>query len=106
MTTPKDLFIFLVEDNADDEAMALRAIRRFDSQIVVTVFRDGREALDNILAANVALPALVLVDLKLPKVSGHEVIEGLRKDSRFDCIPVVAFTSSIESRDIERCYSL
>lgn len=105
--------ILLVEDNADDEALSLRALRSCRVEHAVVVARDGEQAL-KLLAdfegpgdANSGMqPALVLLDLKLPKLDGAEVLRSLRADTRTADIPVVILTSSDEEHDIERCYRL
>jgi two-component system, response regulator len=101
--------ILLVEDNADDEKLTLRAMRQSDTPNIVVVARDGAEALDYILKHALEsnrLPALILLDLKLPKVSGLEVLEKLRSDARTQTLPIVVLTSSDEERDIEQSYAL
>ncbi|CAN5533152.1 response regulator [soil metagenome] len=97
--------ILLVEDNADDEQLTLRAMRQSDVPNLIRVARDGAEALDRILNSD-PLPDLVLLDLKLPKLSGLEVLERLRKDERTKSLPVVILTSSDEERDILQSYDL
>ena len=105
--------ILLVEDNADDVELTLRAFRKSDLLNTVTVVRDGVEALDYLLAtgeyverdAN-ALPDLVLLDIKLPRVDGLQVLERLRANPRTRLLPVVVLTSSAEPRDLLTCYSL
>jgi CheY-like chemotaxis protein len=105
--------ILLVEDNADDVELTLRAFRKSDLLNTVTVVRDGVEALDYLLAtgeyserdANV-LPDLVLLDIKLPRVDGLQVLERLRANPRTRLLPVVVLTSSAEPRDLLTCYSL
>lgn len=98
--------ILLVEDNPDDVDLTLRALRKSDVRCRVDVVRDGEAALDYLLASGKPLPAFVLLDLKLPKVSGHEVLERLRRETRTRLLPVVVLTSSRERQDLERCYSL
>lgn len=105
--------ILLVEDNPDDEALTLRALRRNNILSKVIVARDGAEALDCLLGAcgggqqgSWLLPELVLLDLKLPKIDGLEVLRRLRSDARTGRIPVVILTSSNEERDIVRGYEL
>ncbi|MCO6411974.1 MAG: response regulator [Thiogranum sp.] len=105
--------ILLVEDNPDDEALTLRALKRNNILSEVIVARDGAEALDCLLGAcdrgqqgAGPLPELVLLDLKLPKIDGLEVLRRLRSDARTRRIPVVILTSSNEERDIVRGYEL
>ena len=97
--------IILVEDNPDDEELTIRALRRgnIDNQILVA--RNGEEALTMVLNAN-PLPTVVLLDLKLPKVDGLEVLRQLRANERTHTLPVVILTSSTEERDIIDSYSL
>lgn len=98
--------ILLVEDNADDEELTLRALARNNIGNKVVVVRDGQEALDWIEGTGAHashdpndVPALVLLDLKLPKVDGLEVLKRLRSNPRTRTIPVVILTSSKEDRD-------
>lgn len=104
--------ILLVEDNPDDEALTLRAVRKHMPYGIV-VARDGAEALDFLFGSGrfagrdlSIIPLLVLLDLKLPKVSGLEVLRRIREDARTKVIPVVVFTSSTEEQDILDSYSL
>ncbi len=104
-TEPKT--ILLVEDNADDEQLTLRAMRQSEVPNIIRVARDGAEALDHLIGAHSArLPDLVLLDLKLPKVSGLEVLQRIRNEERTKSLPVVVLTSSDEERDILESYSL
>jgi two-component system, response regulator len=104
--------ILLVEDNPDDEALTLRAVRKhMPYGIVVT--RDGAEALEFLFGTGryagrdlTLSPLLVLLDLKLPKVNGLEVLQRIRGDLRTRPIPVVIFTSSTEEQDILDSYRL
>lgn len=105
--------ILLVEDNADDVELTLRAFRKSDLVNNVTVVRDGVEALDYLLATGEYaernaddLPDLVLLDIKLPRVDGLQVLERLRSNPRTRLVPVVVLTSSIEPRDLLTCYTL
>lgn len=99
----------LVEDNPDDEALALRALRRNNIPNQVIVARDGVEALEVLLPGPGRevhdLPAVVLLDLKLPRIDGLEVLRRLRADERTRCLPVVILTSSKEEQDLIRGYS-
>lgn len=98
-------YILLVEDNADDEALALRALGRCSAAVRVEVARDGAEAVAHLFGPRDApLPEVVLLDLKLPKLSGLDVLRRLRADPRTRCIPVVVLTSSGEDRDIVESY--
>ena len=104
----REKIILLVEDNPDDEALTLRAFRKNNIDNPVVVVRDGAEALDYLFGrgqyADRELPALVLLDLKLPKVDGLEVLEQLRLDRRTKLLPVVVLTSSLEARDVAEAY--
>jgi len=94
--------ILLVEDNPDDEALTLRALRKNNILNAVTVARDGAEALDYLFAEGPGgvTPSLILLDLNLPKVSGLEVLRRIRADERTRLIPVVVLTSSREQEDV------
>jgi two-component system response regulator len=104
--------LLLVEDNPDDELLALRALRKggFDPKVVVA--RDGVEALDWLHPAGEQsgqthpLPGLVLLDLKLPRIDGLEVLRRVRADPRTRTLPVVLLTSSRQPEDVARAYEL
>ena len=104
--------ILLVEDNPKDEALTLRALKRQTIQNSVVVARDGVEALEYLLGGSnetkvmAALPELVLLDLKLPKLDGLEVLRRIRSSERTRLLPVVILTSSAEERDILEGYRL
>lgn len=105
--------ILLVEDNADDEALALRALEKNQIQNTIVVARDGAEALDYLFGTGVyagrdmtTMPAVVLLDLKLPKIDGLEVLRRIRADEGTKLLPVVILTSSKEDRDLINGYSL
>src|SRR3954462_6068895 len=94
--------IFLVEDNADDEALTIRALKKGNIKNDIVVARDGAEALDYLLGADAKkkpLPQLVLLDLKLPKIDGLEVLKRIRADERTKLLPVTILTSSREEKD-------
>ena len=97
--------IILVEDNPDDERLAIRALRKGKVANEILVARNGEEAINIILTAN-PLPCVVLLDLKLPKIDGLEVLRRIRADDRTHLLPVVVLTSSSEDRDIVESYSL
>jgi CheY-like chemotaxis protein len=92
-------YILLVEDNPDDQFMVKRALRSYP-EVGLEIATDGQEALDFLEAAGHEVPALVLLDLKMPKVSGIEVLRWLRSTEPFTMIPVVVFSSSDELSDI------
>ena len=98
--------ILLVEDNPDDEELAVRALQRNKVGNAIVVARDGQEALDFLLDESQPLPALVLLDLKLPKVSGLEVLQQLRATGRTQILPVVMLTSSRVPSDVSESYRL
>jgi two-component system response regulator len=100
--------IVLVEDNPDDVALTLRALRKTDVASRVTVLRDGAEAIDHLLGDLPAarLPDLVLLDIKLPRLDGLEVLRRLRADERTRLLPVVVLTTSQEQQDILTSYRL
>jgi CheY-like chemotaxis protein len=99
--------ILLVEDNPDDELLTTRAIQKVGLPVQVTVARDGVAALDLLEnAARDTLPDLVLLDLKLPKVNGLEVLRRVRATAATKVLPVVVFTSSNEEQDIREAYTL
>ena len=105
--------ILLVEDNPDDEALTIRALGRNNIRNQVVVARDGVEALDYLFGTGAhagrdarALPAIILLDLKLPKVDGLEVLRRLRADERTRLAPVVILTSSSEEPDKVAGYRL
>ena len=104
-TEPKT--ILLVEDNADDEQLTLRAMRQSEIPNMIRVARDGAEALDFLFGdTSGSLPDLVLLDLKLPKISGLEVLQRIRNEDKSKALPVVILTSSDEERDIVKSYDL
>ena len=96
--------IVLVEDNPDDEALTLRALRKNNIANQVVVLRDGAEALDYLLAPDAPTPQLVLLDLKLPRIDGLEVLRRLRNEPRTALLPIVVLTSSTEERDMLESY--
>jgi CheY-like chemotaxis protein len=96
--------ILLVEDNPDDVALTLRAFKKNNIMNEIIVAKDGAEALALLLDKNLELPALVLLDLKLPKVGGLEVLEKIRATPETKLIPVVILTSSKEEADLTNGY--
>jgi two-component system response regulator len=109
----KERVILLVEDNADDEALTLRALSKNKITNQIVVARDGVEALDYLFGTGLyagrdtsVQPELILLDLKLPKVNGFEVLKKLRADERTKLLAVVILTSSKEQQDIVAGYGL
>ncbi len=109
----KGKMILLVEDNADDELLMLRSLRKHNLVNEIVVARDGAEALDFLLARGaymdrdpLVLPQLILLDLNLPKLDGLEVLRRLREHDRLKLIPVVVLTTSDEEGDMLRSYEL
>ncbi len=105
--------ILLVEDNPDDVALTVRALQKNNILNKVVVAKDGAEALDYLLASGAhtggdtnKMPVVVLLDLKLPKIDGLEVLERLRADQRSALLPVVILTSSKEEQDVVNGYRL
>jgi len=98
--------ILLVEDNPDDEALTLRAFRQNNLSNEIVVKRDGAEELEYLFGPTPAEPQLVLLDLKLPKVDGLEVLRRIRDDPRTSLLPVVILTSSKAESDLVRGYEL
>ncbi len=104
--------ILLVEDNADDEALTLRALNKSKIANTIVVVRDGAEALDYLFCTGpyadrnpLDLPQVILLDLKLPKIDGLEVLRRLRAEPRTHMLPVVILTSSKEEQDLVNAYS-
>ena len=109
----KSQVILLVEDNLDDVELTLRALSKNNVANEVVVVRDGTEALDYLFATGAFegrdigdFPTVVLLDLKLPKVNGLEVLQRIRADERTKLIPIVILTSSKEEQDIVDGYKL
>ena len=99
--------ILLVEDNPDDEALTLRALKKNNILNEVHVARDGADALEFLFrgdGASLTLPGLILLDLKLPKIDGLEVLRRIRADKRTKIIPVVVLTSSKLEDDVLASY--
>lgn len=105
-------FVLLVEDNADDELLTLRAFKKGRIQNEVIVVRDGEEAVEFIFCTgryasrNIKdQPEVVLLDLKLPKLNGHQVLERIRANEATKLLPVIILTSSREERDLNQSYT-
>jgi two-component system, response regulator len=103
---PNNNRILLVEDNATDEKLTLLAFKKSGVANELVVARDGAAALELLHAAGAELPAVVLLDLKLPKIGGLEVLRRVRADERTKALPVVVLTASKEDEDIAESYAL
>lgn len=108
----KESVILLVEDNSTDEELTLRALRKASLMNRVVVTRDGAEALDYLFARGAHAgrdaaewPQVVLLDLNLPKLGGHDVLKAIRADERTRRLPVVILTSSGQERDVLQGYA-
>ncbi|MFA7348782.1 MAG: response regulator [Desulfurivibrionaceae bacterium] len=109
----KNNMILLVEDNPDDEALTLRALKKNNILNEVVVARDGAEALDFLFGAGAyagrdlaLMPEVILLDINLPKINGLEVLEKIRANERTRLLPVVILTTSNEERDKIKSYTL
>ena len=107
----EDKLILLVEDNPDDEVLTIRALRKNNIGNRLVVAHDGEEALDFLFCTGAyanrdphEMPQLILLDLKLPKIDGHEVLRRVRTDERTKLLPVVILTSSKEEQDLVNSY--
>ena len=105
--------IMLVEDNPNDEALTIRALKKNNDRNEIVVARDGVDALAYLFGEGnysgrdtSILPDLILLDLKLPRINGLEVLKSIRTDARTKLVPVVILTSSKEKRDLTKCYEL
>ncbi len=103
--------ILIVEDNADDELLMIRALRKNNIINEIVVARDGQEALDYLTGSGSysgrdlsLMPQIVLLDLKLPKLSGIDVLKRIRSDNRTHLTPVIILTTSREEDDLVKCY--
>jgi two-component system, response regulator len=108
-----EIEILLVDDNLSDAEMTIRALKKKNIGNSIVHLKDGAEAIDFIFGTgkyegrNIdKLPKIILLDLKMPKVNGIEVLETLKSDDRTKSIPVVVLTSSKEDPDIKKCYAL
>jgi CheY-like chemotaxis protein len=113
MTAIEPVDLLLVEDQPSDAELALRALRALDLGSQIHHLENGAEALNFVFGrdgyANRSVdeaPGLILLDLKLPKVSGHDVLRALKSDERTKNIPIIVLSSSGERTDVEQCYAL
>ena len=110
MTQNERADVLLVEDNPDDVELSLRALKRAHLVNPIRIARDGAEALDLLFGSGEPrvpwMPRVVLLDLKLPRVGGLQVLERIRADARTKSLPVVVLTSSREEPDVRRAYEL
>ena len=108
----EEKMILLVEDDPDDEKLTLRALKKSNILNETVVVRDGAEALDYLFCRGAysqrepIMPAVILLDLKMPKLDGLEVLKHLRADQRTEMVPVVILTSSKEEHDLVSGYKL
>src|SRR4051812_41788415 len=107
MTENNIVEIVLVEDNPDDAGLTIRALKKYNLANHLLHLEDGEEALNYIFSQDtVKLPKLILLDLKLPKIDGLEVLRRIKSDKEKKVIPVVMLTSSKEEQDIIKSYEL
>lgn len=113
MEAAKEKIILLIEDNSDDVALTLRAFRKSNLRNEIVVAEDGADALDYLFGEGKhagrntdIMPTLILLDLKLPKVTGLEVLKKIRMDPKTRLLPVVVLTSSVEDQDLIMSYQL
>lgn len=102
-----DRYILLIEDNPDDEFLTVRALKKGKIKNEISVVRDGAEAIEFLFGRDSVtrpLPQLVLLDLKLPKVDGLEVLRRIRSEERTKLLPIVILTSSKEEQDLLEGY--
>jgi CheY-like chemotaxis protein len=104
--TARSKLILLVEDDPDHELLTIRALKKSNVANVIRVAHDGEEALEILLDEHAELPQIVLLDLKLPKVDGLEVLRKIRDHEKTRLLPVVILTSSDEERDVLQSYEL
>ncbi|MEX0720322.1 MAG: response regulator [Balneolaceae bacterium] len=113
MSASKEVEILLIEDNMNDAELTIRALKKNNIINTLLHLRDGVEALDYIFCEGEysdrevkQIPKVILLDLKMPKVDGIEVLRKIKADSRTQKIPIVILTSSREDPDIKKCYNL
>lgn len=98
--------VYLVEDSSDDEFLIRRAMQRLYPQIEIRVAGTGEDAVRELSSRDLPLPSLILLDIKVPRLSGLEVLESITRQPRFRTVPKVMLTSSYERSDIDRAYEL
>jgi two-component system, response regulator len=103
--------ILLVEDSAEDAELAMRVIKQDNPAVRVTLLKDGADAINYLFDesenANINLfPKVIFLDIKLPRLTGPEVLKRLKSNELTRCIPVIVMTSSCQKCDVEECYSL
>ena len=105
--------ILLIEDNGDDEMLTIRALKKNNISNEIVVMRDGQQVMEYLFGGGVdgvkledELPQVVLLDLKLPKIDGLEILEAIRNNKKTQLLPVVILTSSSEDEDIVKGYKL
>ncbi len=98
--------ILLVEDDPDHELLTIRALRKSNIANDIRIARDGEEAINLLFGENALSPQVILLDLKLPKIDGLEVLRRIREADATRLLPVVVLTSSDEERDVVRSYQL
>ena len=112
MRAKRDYHILLVEDNPDHIELIMEALENSDSANQIAIVRDGEEALDYIyrrgkyLSLNIAKPDFLLLDIKLPRKDGFQVLSQVKKDSRLKTIPIILLTTSGTETEIEKGYRL
>jgi len=106
MASDPTKLILLVEDDPDHELLTIRALKKSSIANDVRVARDGEEAINMLFGPNAIQPQVILLDLKLPKVDGLEVLRRIRQDDSTRMLPVVILTSSDEERDVVSSYKL
>jgi CheY-like chemotaxis protein len=108
MITPQPCSFFLIEDNAADVDLITRVLKKADKSTQIYLAQDGEEAIEmlNGWAGSIPNPMIVLLDLKLPKIDGLDVLKIIKENSRLKPLPVVVLTSSNQNQDIEKAYLL
>lgn len=108
MITPQPCSFFLIEDNAADVDLITRVLKKADKSTQIYLAQDGEDAIEmlNNWSGNIPNPMIVLLDLKLPKIDGLDVLKIIKENSRLKPLPVVVLTSSNQNQDIEKAYLL